>query len=580
MKNLLVTGAWLLLGFAASASTETQKTTVHFASDSYVLDAKASETLTDFLNEIRLTGDYEFQIDGHTDQEGNNRYNNTLSQQRAEAVKSFFEKSGIETATLFTEAHGKKQLLFKRHDAASMHQNRRVDIVFKRFYFENVDELMAELAQSTQNSFQIESDKANTLTCGSGSRIFIPENGFVDSLGNDYHGVVNIEVIEALNFHDFLANGLATISDGELLESGGMLNVEAFAENGMPLNLTDSSTLSIAFPVGNRSAVDGMFLFLSSNGTNWTTTTSPAVNRWNLDIPDKPAPEVPDVDFPEYTFDASGKPHLPVMPVYPSYPAEPRPESYYRPTKWYEFFSRKRIKESCQLRYDVAMLNFETKVTRYHKRVESYRRDSVLFPEWMGKYKIDLAQWMTEKNRSLDDFTNNEWKDALRFYQRLSKVEQQKYAARFAVWDSIRLAKRSAYNTMLANLGFPEGANPYYYLFNQTKLEWLNCDKFQKLPESEKFQLVACIPESSPEERVMAILTRYNSLVPLDRSTDTHYISTKLPFKEEVLIVAYKIEEGGIQVARSLTSKQYSVKLEYKPIKLGEFRAFLKELGS
>lgn len=578
MKNILISGAFLLFGIAALASTEIQKTTVHFASDSYTLEADALEILSTFLSEIMLTGDYEFQIDGHTDHEGNNSYNNALSQKRSEAVKAFFEKNGIETTTLFTDAHGKKELLYKKRDAESMRQNRRVDIVFKRFYFENTEELMAELALSTQNSFQIESWKSTTVTCSRGSRIFIPEDGFVDSHGNTYQGIVKLEIIEALDYHDFLAHGLNTLSNGEIIQTGGMLNIQAFAESGTPLDLNDSAFVSIAIPGAGGRLEGGMSLFLSNNGANWNPTFVPALNSRNLDIPKKPELNMPSITFPVHVFDESRKPIYPSMPQYPSLPVLPRQESYSYTGKWYQFFSRKRIEKSNKLRYEIAILNYQTKMAQYNERVEKFDSLSAKFPEWVAEHEAKTARWEAQQEREFEKYKNGDWKEALHAYKYLTEKSRKKYAAQRAVWDSIRIARIQEYQTMLDNLGFPENVDPSFYIFEESKLGWINCDKFNNTLFTGRSEIIAQLPAEKGKEKVILILPNSKSMINMNYDGKRTYISIPVPKKEDALVLAYKIEEGGIQIARALTKRERTVNLKYEPIKLSVFREYLREL--
>ena len=578
MKNLLLAAIWLLVTAANYAHTETEITIVYFSSDEHALDEKAKESLSAFLQRINLTGDWEFQIQGHTDQEGDHNYNDALSERRAESVKNYLEGTGIDTQFLFTEAHGKTHLLFRDSDAQSKQKNRRVKVVFKRFYFETVDELMTELARSTKNNFQIDPSTVNNLQCEHGSTVFIPENAFVDQLGNLYLGSVNVMVTEALTYHDFFANGLQTLSDGKLLQTGGMMEIQAIAESGDTLYLNDSTSLSIALPIGRGSRLDGMSLFTSDNGANWVPTGIPSASSTTLQLPAKPTLGYSAMRLPRFVFDENTRPKYPSEPMYPIAPRQPRQESYNRKSQWYEVFSKRKIAIENQMRFERALVNYDAKVNKYLEAIEKYHRDIQNHPRWVAEYKIKLAAWEEGRLLSEKDFNEKDWKEASEKITEINAEERAKYNRAFAVWDSIYSIRMVEYNKMLVRLGFPSGADPNSYLFEVSNLGWINCDKFYNVPDEKKFQMVARLPESDVSPNVLIVLPNLKSVVSCGQESAKYFRSPSIPQDEEVIVIAYAIEEGGIRVAHSRTKGKIAVSLEYRPIGLSAFRKFLNDL--
>jgi outer membrane protein OmpA-like peptidoglycan-associated protein len=72
-----------------------------------------------------------FLIEGHADYEGTDEFNQTLSENRAEAVKQFFIKNGIDAARLSTAAYGETQPVADNTTASGRAKNRRVKISVK-----------------------------------------------------------------------------------------------------------------------------------------------------------------------------------------------------------------------------------------------------------------------------------------------------------------------------------------------------------------------------------------------------------------------------------------------------------------
>ncbi|MEL6986749.1 MAG: OmpA family protein, partial [Bacteroidota bacterium] len=68
---------------------------VYFESDKSTLDAKDKIKLNEIINSITTKELATITLQGHTDQDGNNAYNDKLSMDRANAVKAYFVAKGI-----------------------------------------------------------------------------------------------------------------------------------------------------------------------------------------------------------------------------------------------------------------------------------------------------------------------------------------------------------------------------------------------------------------------------------------------------------------------------------------------------
>ncbi len=68
---------------------------------------------------------------GHTDSIGTAKYNQKLSERRAEAVKQYLVSKGIPASKITTIGKGKTQPVATNKTAAGRQKNRRVDIEFK-----------------------------------------------------------------------------------------------------------------------------------------------------------------------------------------------------------------------------------------------------------------------------------------------------------------------------------------------------------------------------------------------------------------------------------------------------------------
>ena len=105
------------MAFAAEAGD-----VVYFPGDSSELSPEAQMTL-------RKHPDYRILVEGHADEWGTAQYNLTLGAERAVAVKSFLETSGLETASIQTISYGKERLAADCTELSCRAQNRRARTV-------------------------------------------------------------------------------------------------------------------------------------------------------------------------------------------------------------------------------------------------------------------------------------------------------------------------------------------------------------------------------------------------------------------------------------------------------------------
>jgi outer membrane protein OmpA-like peptidoglycan-associated protein len=85
------------------------------------------ERLADFMRE---RADYQLLIEGHTDSRGDDQYNLTLSERRADAVRSALVSRGIAGERVRVKALGESYPVADNESAAGRQQNRRVEVVF------------------------------------------------------------------------------------------------------------------------------------------------------------------------------------------------------------------------------------------------------------------------------------------------------------------------------------------------------------------------------------------------------------------------------------------------------------------
>lgn len=110
-------------GEAGMASSDLQ--TVYFGFDSYALNSDTRNQLKNNLSWLKANPTAKVQIEGHCDEKGTVEYNMALGDRRANAVKTYLIKSGIEKGRIDTISYGKERPADSGHDEAAWSKNRR-----------------------------------------------------------------------------------------------------------------------------------------------------------------------------------------------------------------------------------------------------------------------------------------------------------------------------------------------------------------------------------------------------------------------------------------------------------------------
>jgi OmpA-OmpF porin, OOP family len=102
---------------------------VQFASGKNTILAKSFTILNSVAEILKQNPEYKLQINGHTDNLGNPAKNKTLSQGRADAVKEYLVKKGIEGYRMKATGFGDEKPIADNKTPAGRTENRRVEFV-------------------------------------------------------------------------------------------------------------------------------------------------------------------------------------------------------------------------------------------------------------------------------------------------------------------------------------------------------------------------------------------------------------------------------------------------------------------
>lgn len=296
MKKLLLPALLALYAITSYAQTDTSRLKIYFNSGRYQLTATHKNELGIFFDTLLPFPPAAVLITGSADEDGSTSFNYQLGLKRAQSLQSFIEKSGISPSIIQTISLGEgspavnydKRL--NRYAEITFIIPRPDDTIVKVETPEesgNLADLYAQLRLRPQE-FCIDITRDTFLAGNKGTIVQYKANTIkaTDINCRCFKLLLN----EYFDNSDLILNNLTTTSDGQLLESGGMVRLQGFCDD-KPYDLKAGQYLTVMVPADT--ILPGMKL-LSAN----RASDSDYLN-WTLD-PDYP--ESDDFDYNRMMF--------------------------------------------------------------------------------------------------------------------------------------------------------------------------------------------------------------------------------------------------------------------------------------
>jgi OmpA-OmpF porin, OOP family len=106
---------------------------IFFATASSKLLAKSFKSLNEVANLMKADETLMLDIDGHTDSQGSDEYNQKLSEERADAVRQYLIGRGIGDTRLKSTGYGESKPVADNNTAAGRQKNRRTEMTVRNF---------------------------------------------------------------------------------------------------------------------------------------------------------------------------------------------------------------------------------------------------------------------------------------------------------------------------------------------------------------------------------------------------------------------------------------------------------------
>lgn len=562
----------LVAASTLSAAPIKHEVFVHFGKDDFTLNDEAITVLEQFLSSIKLEGDFRFSVEGHTDSDGSYAYNDTLAAERARTVRDFLVGRGIAANLVQLRSRGKRSPMASNSIPSGMAENRRVQVVFTRFQYGQLDELLDALQEERVQRFIIDPAKDNTIRGLAGATVSLPANAFTTPTGQPVKGSVSIELAEALDAMGMVSFGLSTRSGDRLLETDGMVQVAALDATGKPLQLKSSSPMTVTMPANE--VKPRMELFLSSTGTDWTVARA-ASNVTSIADRGIAQPIGLRVvrDLPEYKEDQRGKPIKPSIPVMPKAPPPIPPPSIERP--WWGFLRPGMLharERGAEARFNERKQKVEQ---RYQDRLERYRADKADFPNALARYAVKKAAWDSLKQVEYTAWRKEVYEPAVARFDAVQRSLDAPYDQALSMWKAQRDSARQAWADTVRTVTSESLSN---YVYTTSWLGWINCDRFYDVPEDRKAPVMA---RTAPgiQAHAYVVFTGRRMLLKMEQDDAGRYVSQPVPTTEPAVIFAISVKDGQAQLCVEPVVKNKTPELEFKPSTVAELDRRLAELA-
>ncbi len=598
----------LLVCAVSQAARDEKQVTIHFEKDRSDLTAEALMAIDELVASMPGGGEHQFSVHGHTDSDGRVSYNTALSETRARAVVDHLMSKGLDPASITMKFSGELDPAASNSNDDGMAINRRVTISYVHHYFEDMSELQEELFPKEIQRFTIDPTRDEVVIGKSGTMLMFTANTLIDAKGRHVKDPVQIELTEALDLESMIAHSLSTRSGERLLETGGMLKVEAMMKEE-ELRLQRGKGLDIAVPTIDPK--EGMELFYSDDGSDWSVAgqrmaiapmTAQEVFEYKEEFRMRLKPQMKmSFVMPRYRPDVSNMPRKPSFYDVPRRPVEPRKESYTAVIPWYKFLSTRKLRAAAERRYDLAIADHMRKMDRYSSEMERYRADSLRVQGKVVGYEEALKKWEEAEEARYKEWYSMERAKALQDYQYRSAAERPSFDSAMTVWereyaqrsreywDNYQAAYTEWWNErnekLIADVNAADETNTANmdlmssYVFTTMQLGWINCDRFPNIPVEEMHR-ISVRNNSYEKKSVMLVLENINSLLQMELDNSNYFRSFNIPKNEPATLFAYMVIDGRAHICMEPIQKGRRPELRFVPSSVQEVKEKLNGFRS
>ncbi len=411
--------------------------------------------------------------------------------------------------------------------------NNKINDLVKEF--NGLNDFYKQFEKPSQK-FKINASKDTIIICREGTKITFSPNSFITESGQLVQGEILFEVKEYYQISDMLLANLSTTSNQEILETGGMLFIEAFSK-GEKCQLKKDEVIEIYFPTKNEKK--DMKLFYgdwASKKINWTLSEPIPIELEEAEVFSivETMPEFPGGQQKLIEYLASNV----------TYPKSAR-DSGIGGTIYVGFIideighiQNARVIRGIQPSLDQAAISAVKKMPKWKPGEQGGKKVKVQMTVPL-RFSIGGEGFNTNNEKYAKDF-EKEVSD-----ENISKTDMSEISQ---------------------------------YIFSTSKLGWINCDRFYKT-EDPKVNYIVNL-ENTNDIDIKIIFNKINSIL-IGSRKHTKYIFDHIPMGYNFTLVAIKYENDQYYLAikKTTISKKEEPILEFKPLTMKLLKEEMKKLN-
>lgn len=412
--------------------------------------------------------------------------------------------------------------------------------------------------------FIFSNDADATITGKDGTQIHFPAGVLQHLDGSQVNGEIKITLIECYDLANMVTNELSTKSNNALLETAGMVKIEAF-QNGKKLKIANDKSYSVAFP--KASEKEDFKLFYGqrqdNGGINWILAEQPEQienknqNRVNVQSVDTVATEDENcfIQINKSYFRRHGK--IALMDFYTWKTTDGQLFNNWFVSTFNPPLDM--VNAFCDLNYQSEVMIKFDKNGNVKERLLSKRST----PQWdlqilklVDEFpQMDLSQWMEKYDEDHGVI--------LQFGKKIGQSQDNtlvSFERKFAKGDTLDVVD-------------VDKANLDYYIFGSSQLGWLNCDRFYENEERVDFYVEM---PNAKYTTVSLAFSEYQGLLAGNYS-DGCVVFRNVPKDKKATLVAVEcIASQPIMDVRKVNTSTGRVELDnFKKFKLKELKIAL-----
>lgn len=404
--------------------------------------------------------------------------------------------------------------------------------------------IQEKLEKPTQEFYL--STKTDTMISGKeGTMIYIEKGSFVDAVGTAITDSVVVTLKELYSIADILQSNTTMQSGDKLLETGGMIELRAYAQ-GNQLSLDYNKSVVVHFPKKNQN--DSMRLFYGEeNGIDQKI-------GWELE--ESSVPQLNNkIHYWYRKYDNLDDDNL--------YLTNDR-HIYDTLTELFNFSKKEK------LYFLNKTVNVDYEVKKDGKLVYDKIGGSIISRELHRKLKGVAENFPRCKPYTV----NGKPIDMIGHFQIWSEIVAPKYMSNKNYLSQIE-NKISNQDSSKSSISVAE---LQYYIFDSKQLGWMNCDQFIN-PNPIKTDFEVKVPKSD-NIFVKIVFTNYNTVMIGDEKKGK-FTFDNLPLDEPVKVIAIDEEDGKplVLIKDTKVSKKAFEMRELKPVSLEELKKTLEGLN-